>query len=135
MAATVTSYLAAYTTLSFPALSSHLSPTFTFTDPAFGPLTPPQSRGMFRMFLANAPKSNLRVTVTRPPTSVAGKENVYSLAYACDYTFAPGRVVRNEIESEVTLDENGRVCRQVDGFDLGGWAWQAGGGRCGGWFW
>jgi len=79
---------------------------------------------MFRMFTTNAPKSNLTITIASPPTPTADNKNAFSVSYHCDYLFAPGKQVHNEINSVVTV-KDAKIYSQVDDCDMAKWAPQA----------
>jgi len=85
---------------------------------------------MFRMFTANSPKSHLTITATSPsscsstPTSDIQDAETYTLLYTCDYLFAPGRQVHNEITSVIQVVD-GKVAAQHDECDMQKWAPQA----------
>ncbi|MFN8011183.1 MAG: nuclear transport factor 2 family protein [Holophagaceae bacterium] len=87
----------------------------SFTDPAFGKLTAPEARAMWRMLMGRAQDFEATVEVRR--VDDASGEGFWEARYTFSKT---GRKVVNRITSRFTF-RDGLILDQVDAFDL--WAW------------
>jgi hypothetical protein len=95
------------------AMAARYAPDATFQDPVFR-LSGTDVGDMWRMLIGRG--SDLRVEYRIVDDS--------HVDWTADYTF-DGHPVHNEISSELELDADGRITRQVDTFDFPGWARQA----------
>jgi ketosteroid isomerase-like protein len=87
----------------------------SFTDPAFGRLTAPEVRGMWRMLMGRAKDFEMTFEVRR--ADEASGEGYWEATYTFSKT---DRKVLNRITSRFTF-RDGLILDQVDSFDL--WAW------------
>lgn len=89
----------------------------TFADPAFGELTAPETRAMWRMLLARA--VDLRVEFS----DIQADGTHGSAHWDASYVFG-GHPVHNSIDATFSF-RDGLICKHVDVFDWPRWAGQA----------
>ncbi len=87
----------------------------SFTDPAFGKLSAPEARAMWRMLMGRAQDFEATFEVRRADDQSG--EGFWEARYTFSKT---GRKVVNRITSRFTF-RDGLILDQVDDFDL--WAW------------
>ncbi len=95
------------------AMAERYAPGATFRDPVFE-LVGDDIGDMWRMLIGRG--GDLRIDY-----EIVDDAHV---RWSADYSFE-GNPVHNEITTEVALDEDGRITRQVDTFDFPRWARQA----------
>lgn len=91
----------------------------TFSDPVFPLLNARGARLMWKMLLTRAEDLGIEVKILEDSPAHA------SVDWVAHYSFgATGRPVVNRVHTEMALS-NGRIVRQVDGFNLWRWSGQA----------
>ncbi|KAH8923203.1 hypothetical protein BT69DRAFT_1262631 [Atractiella rhizophila] len=119
---TIEKYQSSHASLDWEGMSSCLSPTYTFSDPAFPDLDERMSKGMWCMFLENR-ETNKMVVKCGPATKTG--ENTWEYDYSVDYVLN-SRPILNHMHATLTLSPSTNlITKQVDHFDFYAWARQA----------
>ena len=117
---TIRRFYTAFQQLDGEAMAACYTPGARFSDPVFPDLRGPEVGAMWRMLCKRAKAFSLEFSEVSA-TGAQGQAH-----WEAHYVFsATGRTVHNIIDARFDFDEEGRILRHVDHFDLWRWTRQA----------
>ncbi|KAJ7115100.1 hypothetical protein C8R43DRAFT_1191737 [Mycena crocata] len=117
-----TAFLTAYSNMDFDALAALTTDDFVFQDAAYPNIEGDVARGMYRWFISDKEKTQMKViihSVTPSPTNAS----VAIASFTDDYIFNGNPVINNITSTMVVVD--GKVALEQDAYSFEAWAEQA----------
>ncbi|KAJ7171249.1 hypothetical protein C8R46DRAFT_1190645 [Mycena filopes] len=115
-------FLTAYSNMDFDALAALTTDDFTFSDSAYPLIEGDVARGMYRWFIHDQEKTQMKVIIhdVQPSPTDA---NTAIATFTDDYLFSGNHVINNITSTMVV--SGGQLVSEVDSYSFAAWAEQA----------
>ncbi|KAJ7474867.1 hypothetical protein FB451DRAFT_1246872 [Mycena latifolia] len=117
-----TAFLTAYSNMDFPSLAALTTDDFVFQDAAYPNIGGDVARGMYRWFIHDKEKTQMKVIIHNVQPSPTNA-NVAIASFTDDYIFNGNHVINN-ITSTMTVS-GGKLALEQDAYSFEAWAEQA----------